>query len=193
MAMTMDMAGELKNVFLRDLRHKGGCCCFERAVYVYVWSFGHYTTPNHQNGRLHAGLISLLEKASGRMVKVDTGPWCFGSYCCFVSFILAVRYNESKDGDGDVCLRHSIIIINIRSLVLSSSCFLFLEQSPLGRELDHYSSAPGACESNDPNPKASDDSRWTGVAFKGHLHHSPGGLRPQFTSLYRAPFVPSAS
>jgi hypothetical protein len=33
MAMAMALAGKKKNVFLRELRHKGDCYCFEWTVY----------------------------------------------------------------------------------------------------------------------------------------------------------------
>jgi hypothetical protein len=34
MAMDMSMAGKQKNEIWRELRHKGGCCCFGWAVYA---------------------------------------------------------------------------------------------------------------------------------------------------------------
>jgi hypothetical protein len=38
MAMAMVMAGKQKNEFWRELRHKGGCCCFGWAMYA-PWAF----------------------------------------------------------------------------------------------------------------------------------------------------------
>jgi hypothetical protein len=38
MAMAMAMAGKQKNEFWRELRHKGGCCCFGWSVYA-PWAF----------------------------------------------------------------------------------------------------------------------------------------------------------
>jgi hypothetical protein len=37
-AMAMAMAGKQKKVFWRELRHKGGCCCFGWFVYA-PWAF----------------------------------------------------------------------------------------------------------------------------------------------------------
>ena len=36
--MAMAMAGKQKNKFWRELRHKGGCCCFGLSVYA-LWAF----------------------------------------------------------------------------------------------------------------------------------------------------------
>jgi hypothetical protein len=36
--MAMAMVGKQKNEFWRELRHKGGCCCFGWSVYA-PWAF----------------------------------------------------------------------------------------------------------------------------------------------------------
>jgi hypothetical protein len=56
-----------KNEILRELRHRhkgvvvvlGGLCLHGGCVIV-IWTYGHYTTQNHQNARLPATQISRL-------------------------------------------------------------------------------------------------------------------------------------
>ena len=104
MGMTMAGKRKQKNKFWRELRHKGGCCCFGWSVYVpwaFIWAYGHCTTPNCQYGHLLTSLISrvililralyvsklpkcpliCLADLAGGILLV---PWCF------VLFVLAV-------------------------------------------------------------------------------------------------------
>jgi hypothetical protein len=74
--LEVEVEVQKKRGFLRELRHKGGCCCFGWAVYAphghVVCRCGYdYTTPNRQYGRL---LPSLLPDLTGGHMHMATTP-----------------------------------------------------------------------------------------------------------------------
>ena len=78
MAMAIAMAGKQKNKFWRELRDKGGWCCFWWSVYVYAPCamgvlYGHMGTDPLYNPKLPIWpLIGLPDLAGDQKV----GPSC---------------------------------------------------------------------------------------------------------------------